>query len=170
MSLDFELTLDLGVEAPTYATPGSSGFDMVAFNILEAYKGSKKITGDKFLKMKEGFHKRGYIKLRPFERVLFDTGIKVDSIPEGYEIQIRPRSGISLKRGILVANSPGTIDSDYKGKLGVILYNSNPYLAQVDKGEKIAQGVACKIYKLSFNTLLTERGEGGFGHSDNKKS
>lgn len=163
--------LEEGVELPKYETPGASGFDVIAHSILKAYKGDTEITGEKLNKMKQGFLDRGYIKLRPFERILFHTGLTIADMDEGpgidIEIQVRARSGVALKRGLMVANAPGTIDSDYRGVAGVILYNSTPFLNKVEKGERIAQFVPCTVYRPeieSSNEITnTQRGEGGYG-------
>lgn len=104
----------------------------------------------------------------PGESVLIKTGISAE-IPEGYEVQIRPRSGLALKHGITVLNSPGTIDAGYRGEIGVVLINHGLKAFVYDKGDRIAQGVVNKVEEASFIEVdeLTdsERGEGGFGHS-----
>ena len=108
------------------------------------------------------------VELMPLQRKLIKTGIFIE-LPEGYEAQIRPRSGLALKNGITVLNSPGTIDSDYRGEIGVILINLSDISFVVNNGDRIAQMVICKYQKVLFNEVnvlsLTERGEGGFGHS-----
>jgi len=104
--------------------------------------------------------------LKPMHRMIIKTGLKIE-IPKGYEMQIRPKSGLALKNGITLPNSPGTIDADYRGELGVILINlgSQPY--KIEKGQKIAQAVFNKIEKArlieSKELNRTRRGEGGFG-------
>lgn len=167
LSKTVSITLSEGVELPTYATEGSSGADIVANSIIKAYKGCVEVGPEKLEAMKETFKREGKIKLRPHERVLFGTGVKINSMNSKFEIQVRPRSGLSLKRGLLVANSPGTVDSDYRGEIGVILYNSTPFLNVVEKGEKIAQIVLSPVHKINFDTnsssTSTSRGEGGFG-------
>lgn len=105
--------------------------------------------------------------LNPGEFKLVKTGLSVE-IPYGYEIQVRPRSGIALKYGVTVLNSPGTIDSDYRGEIGVILINHNTLPYAIIKGERIAQLVLCPVEKvqwLATDTLgtSTKRGEKGFG-------
>lgn len=106
--------------------------------------------------------------LKPGEIVFIPTGLAV-SIPLGYEGQIRPRSGLALKHGIGMVNSPGTIDSDYRGEIGIIMINwgSKPFV--INRGDRIAQMVVCRVYRVDIkdvgNLDLTERGEGGFGHS-----
>lgn len=161
-----------GVELPHYATIGSSGMDVVANSILKAFKGDQEITGEKLEKMQKGFEERGYIKLRGFERILFGTGLTVADMDNDLEVQVRARSGVALKRGLLVANSPGTVDSDYRGQVGVIIYNSTPFLNKVEKGERIAQLVSMKIAKpviLDSDVIYeTERAEGGFGSTGTK--
>lgn len=164
IKVDLE-TINGVVEAPTYATMGASGADVVANTIVKAFKGYKEVEPEKLKRMQETFAREGVLNLRPYERVLVGTGIKVHHIPEGCEIQVRSRSGVTLKRGLIVANSPGTVDSDYKGEIGVIIYNSTPYLNPITKGEKIAQLVLAAVYKMDFGDTDSSkiRGEGGFG-------
>ena len=162
--------LEEGIKLPKFESALASGFDVVAHSIIKVYKGDKEVTGEKLDKVRESFNERGYIKLRPFERVLFGTGLTLADINTSLEIQVRPRSGVSLKRGLFVANSPGTIDADYRGACGVIIYNSTPFLNQVDKGERIAQFVPAYVAERpeitsSEDVSSTERGEGGFGSS-----
>ena len=106
--------------------------------------------------------------LYPQHRMLVHTGIFIQ-LPEGFEAQIRPRSGMALKNGITVLNSPGTIDADYRGEVGVILYNTGEKEVVFHKGDRIAQMVIAKHERALFvpvNELdSTERGEGGFGHT-----
>lgn len=158
------------ISTPSYGSSLASGFDVVANNIIKAFKGDAEIIGEKLEKMKQGFIERGYIKLRPFERVLFGTGLKVADCDPSYEIQVRARSGVALKRGLLIANSPGTIDADYRGDVGIILYNSTPFLNKVEKNERIAQLVPMVVTRpiIHFDAvevIETERGEKGFGSS-----
>ncbi len=104
--------------------------------------------------------------IKPFERCLISTGLKIE-IPEGYELQIRPRSGLALKKGISLPNSPGTIDSGYRGELGVILINYGKEEFEINPGDKIAQAVLNKIESAEIEEVeeisATSRGEGGFG-------
>ena len=134
-----------GIELPVYATQGSAGVDL-------------KSSEENFL-------------LFPQERRLVHTGLFIE-IPEGYEGQVRPRSGLAIKHGITVLNSPGTVDSDYRCEVCVILYNSSSDPYQVKKGDKIAQMVFAKVEQMEFVMVSdlseTERGEGGFGHTDKK--
>lgn len=106
------------------------------------------------------------IILKPLERVVVKTGLFLE-IPKGYEVQIRPRSGLAAKHGITVLNSPGTIDADYRGEIGVILVNLSNEAFTIENGERIAQMVFAKYEKITFeeSTQLsdTERGAGGFG-------
>lgn len=128
---------------PTYATPSSAGMDIRAFL-------STPIT------------------LKPMERVLVPTGLFVE-LPIGYEAQIRPRSGLSIKKGITVLNSPGTIDADYRGEISVILINLSQEPFVINDGERIAQMVVashCNIVWEEVDILSeTQRGSGGFGHT-----
>ena len=128
-------------DLPSYSTNQSSGLDLRA-NILEK------------------------IILSPFERKLIPTGLSI-SIPEGYEAQVRPRSGLSIKNGITVLNSPGTIDSDYRGDIGVILINLSKESYSINPGDRIAQLVFSKYEKIEWGIVsdLTDsnRGKSGFG-------
>ena len=108
------------------------------------------------------------IKLSPGDHCLVPTGLYI-SLPEGFEAQIRPRSGLALKKGITVLNSPGTIDADYRGEIGVILINLSSKDFVIEDGERIAQMVIAKHETIEWETVeelpSTERGEGGFGHT-----
>ena len=128
---------------PTYATPQSAGMDIRA-NIDAP------------------------VTLRPLERKLIPTGLYM-ALPEGYEAQIRPRSGLALKHGLTVLNSPGTIDSDYRGEVMVLLVNLSGDDFTVNDGERIAQMVIARHETAQFVTVSqlddTERGAGGYGHT-----
>ncbi len=130
-------------ELPTYATVLSAGMDLRA-NITEP------------------------IVLKPLERCLVPTGLYM-ALPEGYEAQVRPRSGLALKRGITVLNSPGTIDADYRGEVGVILVNLSNEDFVIEDGERIAQMVIARYEQVEWKSVEvlteTERGAGGFGHT-----
>ncbi|MDO5789596.1 MAG: dUTP diphosphatase [Fusobacterium sp.] len=132
-----------GVQLPKYETSGSAGMDVRA-NISEP------------------------IVLGSLERALIPTGIKM-AIPEGYEVQVRPRSGLALKHGISMANAIGTIDSDYRGEIGVILINLSKDEYVVQPQERIGQLVLNKVAQMEFEVVEsldeTERGSGGFGHT-----
>ncbi len=108
------------------------------------------------------------ITLQPQEIKLLPTGLHFE-IPKGYEIQVRPRSGLALKEGITVLNSPGTIDSDYRGELGIILINHGKESFDITPKMRIAQIVLCPVCRANFVLkevlVVTERGEGGFGHT-----
>lgn len=122
-----------------YATTGSAGVDLRAAEDVE---------------------------LAPLERRRVWTGVRV-AIPDGYEGQVRPRSGLALKQGLSMVNSPGTIDSDYRGEIGVILVNLGQERVVLRKGERIAQLVFCPIVRAEFEAVEqledSDRGEGGFG-------
>ena len=109
--------------------------------------------------------------LKPMERSLIPTGLFVE-LPENFEAQIRPRSGLALKKGISVVNTPGTIDADYRGEIGIILINLSDEDFVVNNGERICQMVINKVEKLSWievNSLEdSDRGSGGFGHTGNE--
>ena len=128
---------------PQYATPLSAGMDLRAN--LDAP-----------------------VTLRPLERKLIPTGLRI-ALPEGYEAQVRPRSGLALKKGITVLNTPGTVDADYRGEVGVILINLSQEDFVVEDGERIAQMVIARHEQAELVEVSvlseTERGAGGFGHS-----
>lgn len=130
-------------QLPTYATPQSAGMDLRA-NI------------------------EAPITLRPMERRLIPTGLHI-ALPEGYEAQVRPRSGLALKHGLTVLNSPGTIDADYRGEVGVLLINLSQEDFVINDGERIAQMVIARHEQADFVVVeeldQTERGEGGYGHT-----
>jgi dUTP pyrophosphatase len=108
------------------------------------------------------------IVLAPTESILLPTGLRF-AIPEGYEIQVRPRSGLALRHGVTILNSPGTIDSDYRGELGIILINHGKENFVITPGMRIAQIVFAPVCRAEFvqedKLLTTTRGEGGFGHT-----
>ncbi|WP_297405766.1 dUTP diphosphatase [uncultured Cetobacterium sp.] len=138
-----KLIAENGVDIPKYMTEGSAGMDVKA-NITEP------------------------IVLKTLERVLVPTGLKME-IPLGYEVQVRPRSGLALKHGITLVNTPGTIDSDYRGPIGVILINLSNEEYIVNPEERIGQFVLNKVEQMEFeitsNLSETARAEGGFGHT-----
>ena len=109
--------------------------------------------------------------LKPLERRLVPTGLFIE-VPVGYEAQVRPRSGLSIKHGITVHNAPGTIDADYRGEVGVILVNLSNEPFTVNPGDRIAQIVFCPVVQAELTPALflseTERGKGGFGHTGRK--
>lgn len=108
------------------------------------------------------------IELKPLERKLIPTGLYI-ALPDGYEAQIRPRSGLAIKHGITLLNTPGTIDADYRGEIGVIMVNlsNNPFV--INDGERICQMVVAQYQQIEWQTVEsldeTERGAGGFGHT-----
>jgi dUTP pyrophosphatase len=133
-------------QLPAYATKQSAGMDLRA-NIDEA------------------------VELKPLERRLVPTGLYM-ALPEGYEAQVRPRSGLALKHGITVLNTPGTIDADYRGEVGVVLVNLSNEPFSIEPGERIAQMVIAKYEQVELEEVEildeTERGAGGYGHSGTK--
>ena len=130
-----------GNPLPAYATEGSAGMDLCA-------------------------HIHESVVLEPLERKLISTGLFIE-LPTGYEAQIRPRSGLALKQGITCLNSPGTIDADYRGEIGVILINLSNEMQVIKAGDRIAQMVIAPVTQISWEpaTALTptSRGAGGFG-------
>ncbi len=108
------------------------------------------------------------IELKPLERKLIPTGLHI-ALPPGYEAQVRPRSGLALKHGLTVLNSPGTVDADYRGEIGVLLINLSDEPFVVHDGERIAQMVVARCEQAEFVEVEvlseTERGEGGYGHT-----
>lgn len=108
------------------------------------------------------------VTLKPLQRCLVPTGLYI-ALPPGYEAQVRPRSGLALKRGITLLNAPGTIDADYRGEIGVILVNLSDEAFVIEDGERIAQLVIARYEQISWQPVEqleeTERGAGGFGHT-----
>ncbi|MCH1517658.1 MAG: dUTP diphosphatase [Flavobacteriaceae bacterium] len=133
-------------DLPTYATVSSAGLDLKA--VLDEP-----------------------IVLGPLERKIIGTGLKI-ALPEGYEAQVRPRSGLAAKHGISVLNAPGTIDADYRGEIGVILVNLSNEKFTIQPGERIAQLVVAQYTQVSWQPTTsleeTDRGEGGFGSTGKK--
>lgn len=142
VSVQNESNFDL----PTYATKASAGADLKA--ALDTP-----------------------VVLEPLARKIIPTGLKI-ALPEGYEAQVRPRSGLAAKHGITVLNSPGTIDADYRGEVGVILVNLSNTSFTIQPGERIAQLVVAKFEQIDWlptaELSSTERGEGGFGSTGKK--
>lgn len=108
------------------------------------------------------------ISLKPLERVLVPTGLFIE-LPEGYEAQIRPRSGLAVKHGLTLLNTPGTIDADYRGEIKIIMVNLSNEVQEIKPGERIAQMIVSTYTRVSWETVSflsdTDRGEGGFGHT-----
>ena len=111
------------------------------------------------------------VVLKPLERKLIPTGLFIE-LPEGYEAQIRPRSGLALKNGITVLNTPGTIDADYRGEIGIILVNLSNQDFEINNGDRICQMIIAKYQQVDLLQVdvinKTERGAGGFGHTGKK--
>lgn len=130
--------LILGDEQPTYASAGAAGFDL---RIL------------------------GPVQVRPRQTVMVNTGLRL-AVPEGYQLEIRSRSGLA-KDGLIVANSPGTIDSDYRGEIQILLHNQSNLTKYLGKGDRVAQAVLMPAPQAKFKSVnelpSSERGEGGFG-------
>jgi dUTP pyrophosphatase len=130
-----------GLTLPAYATSGAAGLDLQAA-IAEP------------------------VMIKPFARALVPTGIQM-AIPTGFEVQVRPRSGLALKQGLTVANAPGTIDSDYRGEVAVILLNTTDQPVTIERGMRIAQLVLARVEQLAWEPVATldqtTRGAGGFG-------
>lgn len=133
------ITLEPGAQAPTYQTEDAAGMDICAFEPVE---------------------------LAPLQRKLVRTGVRV-AIPKGFEGQVRPRSGLALKFGLTMVNTPGTIDADYRGEVGIIMINLGQDVVKLERGERIAQLVVCPVTRaeVAIATKLdeTQRGDGGFG-------
>lgn len=134
-----KIKLKEGVELPKYQTKGAAAFDIPAL---------------------------GMYMLNPGETVLIETGMFIE-VPEGYELSIVPRSGLSYKTGLRIPNSPGVLDSDYRGELKVIMQNTGKDIAMIGHGDRIAQGKFVEIAQAEWIQVEqlseTERGEGGFG-------
>ncbi len=143
MPIEVSTLVEENTALPTYSTAGAAGADVRA-RIQEP------------------------LTVEPGERVLISTGLRF-AIPEGYEIQVRPRSGLALNHGLTLLNTPGTIDSDYRGEVGVILINHGKESFIVEPGMRIAQLVLCPVATADFvlheDLIASIRGEGGFGHT-----
>jgi len=135
-----------GLPLPAYATPGAAGMDLLAA-----------VTAP--------------LAIPPGGRALVPTGLRI-ALPPGHELQVRPRSGLALKHGILVANSPGTIDEDYRGEVQVIVLNAGTESFTVERGMRIAQAVLAPVVKAAWREVAelpeTSRGAGGFGSTGTK--
>lgn len=144
--MDIKIVNKSNNELPAYSTQLSAGMDLRAFLPFP-------------------------VVLKPMERKLIPTGLFIE-IPAGYEAQIRPRSGLALKKGITVLNSPGTIDADYRGEVGIILINLSNEDFVVESGERICQMIVASHETVEWNLVEkleeTQRGEGGFGHTGKK--
>jgi len=141
---------DEGTFVPLYETSLFSGFDLMAKSFKKLFKGDREVFLTKKLQQSMS---EGYITLRGFERVLIGTGLYIE-IPESYELQIRDKKSNSLKKGLMVAGSPMTIDANYKGELSVALVNNSPFLCKIRLGEVVAQGVAGRIQHISWNHIV----------------
>lgn len=134
---------DQSLPLPRYQTPGAAGADVCA-----------------------NFPDRQTVTLPPMGRALIPTGLRME-IPAGYEVQVRPRSGLALKHGITLPNAPGTIDSDYRGPLGVIVLNTGDQPFDIHHGDRIAQLIVAPVvqavFEISSGLSDTDRGAGGFG-------
>jgi dUTP pyrophosphatase len=146
MNVDVKIVNKSNHQLPSYATAGSAGMDLKANTDVP-------------------------ISLKPMERYLFPTGMHIQ-LPEGYEAQIRPRSGLAAKYGITVTNCVGTIDSDYTGEIKVSLINLSTDTVVIYPGDRIAQMVVAKYEKVTWEEVAaldeTERGDGGFGSTGRK--
>ncbi|NNE80937.1 MAG: dUTP diphosphatase [Silicimonas sp.] len=145
VSMTWTKGADRSLPLPSYETPGAAGADLRAnFPVSE----------------------RPGVALHPGERCLIPTGLHVE-IPPGFEMQIRPRSGLALKQGITLVNTPGTIDSDYRGPLGILVINHGTEPVTITHGQRIAQAVVAPVVQARFQIAEalsdTKRGEGGFG-------
>ena len=152
-------------------TQSDSGFDVYAHNVKRIYahygsNGEKLLEGDA---LSDKFVEDGIFELQSGERALIGTGLKM-TVGEGYEIQVRPRSGNALKRGLTVVNTPGTVDEAYRNEVGVIIMNTSRQTQRIELGEKIAQVVPMKVELIELEeTKLddkTERGQDGFGSTN----
>ncbi len=144
MATEVRVKLTPGAHMPTYQTPGSAGADLYALLVQP-------------------------VEIKAGERALIPTGVFLE-IPEGHEVQIRPRSGWALREGITVLNSPGTIDCDYRGEIQVILQNLGAQAVTIHSGDRIAQMVLAPVMQATFTAVdtiseETARGAGGFGHT-----
>ena len=144
----WDADVDQALGFPAYKTPGAAGADLKA-----------NLPG------------RADVVLQPGARALIATGLRL-AIPDGFEVQIRPRSGLALKHGITLVNAPGTIDSDYRGPLGVILLNTGAQIFTIVHGDRIAQMIVAPVVQATFVSVAqldeTSRDQGGFGSTGQK--
>lgn len=144
--IDIKIKIKDGVEIPKYMSCEAAGMDVYAF------------LDDSVI-------------IKPMERVLIPTGI-ISEIPVGYEIQVRPRSGLALKHGLTLINTPGTIDSDFRGEIKIIMINLGTEEYRVNPGDRIAQFVVNEVFRANLNVSddlgETKRLDGGFGHTGKK--
>lgn len=159
-------------DLPSYATAGSAGMDLRAdltrkpeIKGMVSFINSDRTQLDENNNPKSGVAK---IILFPQSSAIIKTGIFIQ-LPDGYEARIQPRSGLSFKKGLSIMNSPGCIDSDFTGDIGIIVANLTDKVIEIEHGERVAQMVVSKYEKVSWETVeelnKTERGTGGFGHS-----
>lgn len=138
-TLELPVTLEPGAVPPAYQTSGAAGMDL---------------------------HSNEGVVLEPLQRKLVRTGVRI-AVPPGFEAQVRPRSGLALRLGLSMVNSPGTIDSDYRGEIAIILINLGSEVVKLEHGERIAQLVVCPVARAEVRIVAelseTDRGEGGFG-------
>lgn len=138
------VTLEPGAAAPEYQSAGAAGMDLRSYEPVE---------------------------LAPLERKSVRTGVRL-AIPSGFEGQVRPRSGLALRHGLSMVNTPGTIDSDYRGELSIVMINLGQSVVKLERGERIAQLVVSPVARAEIRVLEsldeTERGEGGFGSTGTK--
>lgn len=143
MKVEVKVINESGFDLPQYATPQAAGLDLRAA-ITEP------------------------MTIAPGQRAIVPTGLRI-ALPDGYEMQLRPRSGLAIKSGITLLNSPGTIDADYRGEIGVIIINHSDKAFTIERGDRICQAVVARYEQVQWlpcsNLDATDRGEGGFGHS-----
>ena len=150
---------------PKYETTGSSGVDVRADFSNVSVSNPIKVWGDAEIIFAGDKHEKTLLRLDPGARALIPTGI-FTAIPEGYEIQVRPRSGLALKKGLTVLNTPGTVDASYRNEIGIILINHGLETVWIEDGERIAQFVLAKVDTIEWDVVNfldeTDR-TGGFG-------
>lgn len=141
--IEVKIINESGNELPAYETPSAAGMDVRAFT-------------------------REPITVKPMQRVLVPTGLRVQ-LPQGYEMQLRPRSGLALRHGITLVNTPGTVDADYRGEIGVIVINLSDQPFVIHDGDRICQMVITRYSHVKWEEVKrideTVRGDGGFGHT-----
>ena len=157
-------------QLPQYETPSSAGLDVRADFSRVTPQNPIKLFGDGEIIFKGDNHSVTMLRLEPGSRALIPTGL-FTAIPEGYEIQVRPRSGLSLKKALTCANCVGTIDADYRNEIGVIIINLGQETAWIEDGERIAQFILNKVERIDWEeveTLNETTRKGGFGHTGTK--
>lgn len=158
-------------QLPKYETEGSAGFDIRASFKYTTPENPIKVFGDAEIIFAGKHHEKTMLRLEPMSRALIPTGLYT-AIPEGWQVSFRPRSGLAIKKGIQLVNSPSTIDSDYRGEWMIPIINLSQETVWIEDGERICQGILEPVYHIKWEEVdsldETTRGEGGFNSTGTK--